>query len=147
MAYVAIKPCRFAGQSFRIGESVPAELIQPGAAKNLVKMGIIAEEYGELVVASQDNTIEAKNAETTIVIHAEEGDMPLNPTQEGLQAIFDVLTDNVSAAEQTITGMTDEDALILLHIADSRKSVKELAETRAKELNAPQEGEESEGDL
>lgn len=147
MAYVAIKPCRFAGQSFRIGESVPAELIQPGAAKNLVKMGIIAEEYGELAVASQDNNIEAKNAETTIVIHAEEGDMPLNPTQEGLQAIFDVLTDNVSAAEQTINGMTDEDALILLHIADSRKSVKELAETRAKELNAPQEGEESEGDL
>lgn len=146
MAYVAIKPCRFAGQSFRIGESVPAEFIQPGAAKNLVKMGIIAEEVGEIFASSMNNTTIVKET-ITIVIHAEEGDMPLNPTQGGLQAIFDVLTDNVSAAEQTINGMTDEDALILLHIADSRKSVRELAETRAKELNAPQEGEESEGDL
>lgn len=43
MAYTALKPCRFAGQSFRIGESVPVEVIQPGAAKSLVKMGVIAE--------------------------------------------------------------------------------------------------------
>lgn len=147
MAYVATKPCKFAGQSFRIGEVVPAEVIQPGAAKNLVKMGIIAEQSGELIVSTIE-TAEAKEPTpyAKVVIHAEEGDMDLNLTPEGLQAIFDVLSSNVSAAEPIISEMTDGDALILLHISDSRKSVKELAETRAKELNAPQEGEESEGE-
>jgi hypothetical protein len=128
-------------------------VIQPGAAKNLIKMGIIAERNDELLTAELDTVAEEKIGEeirqpdVEIIIHAEEGDMPLNPTPEGLQAIFDVLTSKVSDAETIINGMTDEDALILLHISDSRKSVKELAETRAKALNAPQEGEESEGDI
>lgn len=149
MAFIAVKPCKFAGQRFRIGEIVPADVIQPGAAKNLIKMGIIAEEGGELIVS----TIETKEISTDsipdakVTIHAEEGDMDLLLTAEGLQSIFDVLTSNVSAAEPIINEMTDGDALILLHISDSRKSIKELAETRANAINAPQEGEESEGDV
>lgn len=148
MAYIATKPCRMAGQSFRIGETIPAEFIQPGAVRNLVKMGIIAEE-GENTITEPKITVTENAAvapEIKVVIHAKEGDLELNPSQEGLQAIFDVLTDNVTAAEATIKEMTDEDALILLHIADSRKSIKELAEARAKALSAPQEGEESEGE-
>lgn len=153
MAFIAAKPCKFAGQRFRIGEEIPADAIQPGAAKNLIKMGIIAERKPEGFTA-EINTIAAEEIEegtrlpdAEIIIHAEEGDMPLNPTPEGLQAIFDVLTSNVSGAEPIIKEMTDGDALILLHLSDSRKSIKELAETRAKALNAPQEGEESEGDV
>lgn len=147
MAFTAVKPCKFAGQRFRIGEEVPAGVIQPGAAKSLIKMGILAEREGEQMPETQD-TIENGIVEpdVPIIVHAEEGDMPLDPTPEGLQAIFDVLTSNVSGAEPIIKEMTDEDALILLHLSDSRKSIKELAETRAKALNAPQEGEESEGD-
>jgi hypothetical protein len=148
MAFIATKPCRFAGQSFKVGEIIPADVLQPGASKNLVKMGIIAEEGGNTLIESKITVTEevATRPEINVVIHGKEGDMNLKPTQEGLQAIFDVLTDNVSGAEQTINKITDDDALILLHIADSRKSIKELAETRAKALNAPQEGEESEGE-
>lgn len=137
MAYVALKPCRFAGQSFRIGESVPAEVIQPGAAKNLVKMGIIAEESAATMAAAPEET----QRKITVTIHAEEGDMPLEPTEEGLQALFDVITSNVAKAEPIIEGMKDGDALILLDLADNRKSVKELARTRAQEINAPEESE------
>lgn len=153
MAFIAVKPCKFAGQRFRIGEEIPADVIQPGAAKNLIKMGVIAERKDEYPTAEPDTITAVKIGEeirmpdVEIIIHAEEGDMPLNPTTEGLQVIFDVLTSNVSDAEPIIKEMTDGDALILLHLADSRKSIKELAETRAKALNAPQEGEESEGDV
>ena len=148
MAFTALKPCKFAGQRFRIGEEIPADVIQPGAAKNLIKMGIIGERKDEYPTAEPDTIEEGiRLPDVEIIIHAEEGDMPLNPTPEGLQAIFDVLTSNVSNAEPIINEMTDEDALILLHISDSRKSIKELAETKAKALNAPQEGEESEGDV
>ena len=140
MAYTAIKPCRFAGQTYRIGEEVPAEVIQPGAAKNLVKMGIIAESGGA-INAAPIKTVKLPARE--VVIRAKE--MDLTPTPKGLQAIFDVLTANVSEAETIIEKMTDNDALILLNISDSRKSVKELTEARAKALNT--EGKESEGDL
>jgi len=145
--YVAVKPCKFGGQRFLIGESIPADVIQPGAANNLLRMGIIA----EASEGPATGTIEATQEERTqpvieITIHAEEGDLDLTPTPEGLQAIFDVLSTNVSGAESIINGMTDEDALILLHISDSRKSIKELAENRAQAINTPQEDEESAGD-
>ena len=73
--------------------------------------------------------------------------MRLDLTPEGLQAVFDVLTKKVGEAEATINGMTDPDALILLNLADSRKTVKELTETRGKALSEALEGAESEGEL
>ena len=153
MAYVALKPCCFAGTRFKIGDIVPDEVIHPGAAKNLVKMNVIAAHGTDATPAERAPAhIESK---TKIVVRVEEGDMPLELTNDGLQAIFDVLGGNVSEAETIIEQMTDGDALILLHISDSRKTIKEAAETRAKALNEAdgkkdlsddQEGEESEGE-
>lgn len=133
MAYVALKPCSFAGQRFRIGETVPAEVIQPGAARNLVKMGLIADDGAATTMAAAAPEAPAKDT-VTITVHAKEGDMPLEPTTAGLQAIFDVLTANIADAEPTINEMTDGDALILLDFVDNRKSIKDIARTRAKEL-------------
>lgn len=133
MAYVALKPCSFAGQRFRIGETVPAEVIQPGAARNLVKMGLIADDGAATTMAAAAPAAPAKDT-VTITVHAKEGDMPLEPTTAGLQAIFDVLTANIADAEPTINEMTDGDALILLDFVDNRKSIKDIARTRAKEL-------------
>ena len=142
MAYVAIKPCRFGGQSFRIGDVVPSELLHKGAVKNLLKMGRIAAENGEI---ASEPVNESPNNPITVVIRAEEGDMPLELTAEGLQAVFDVLTSTATQAEPVIGSMTDGDALILLHLSDSRKTIKEAAEARAKALNAePAEEEEKE---
>lgn len=142
MAYLALKPCRFAGQSFKIGESVPAAVLQPGASKSLVKMGILAEDSDVKASAPAKPAIK-HDSKMKVVVHEKKGDMDLDLTQEGLQAIFDVLTSSVSAAEPIIDAMTDEDALILLHVSDSRKSIKELAETKAKALSGAQEAAES----
>lgn len=134
MLYVALKPCCFAGHRFRIGDNIPGEMIHPGNADNLVKMGVIAKQTGE----SNPETSPANNeaAAITVTIHAEEGDLPLELTKEGLQAVVDVLTSNVEDAEPVIAAMNDGDALILLHLTDTRKSVKNAAEARAKALNA-----------
>lgn len=142
MAYVAVKPCRFAGQSFRIGELVPVDSLQPGAAKNLVKMGVIAEGEPEAAKPTAEPELTDEIA-IRINIH----DMPLDVTVDGLQAIFDVLSSTASEAENIIQEMTDEDALILLNASDSRKSIKSLTEERAKALLKKPEGEESEGEL
>lgn len=144
MAYVALKPCRFAGQSFKIGEIVPVDALQPGAAKNLVRMGVIAESEE---AAAPKPTAEEPELVDEIAIRINIHDMPLDVTVDGLQAIFDVLTSTASEAENIIQEMTDEDALILLNASDSRKSIKSLTEERAKALLKKPEGEESEGEL
>ena len=71
-----------------------------------------------------------------VVIHAEGGDMSLNLTAKGLQDVVDVLTSTVDEAEPIVEAMTDGDALILLHAADSRKGIKAAAEDRAQALIA-----------
>lgn len=40
--YVALKPCKFAGQQFRIGETIDTSVILKEAAPRLIKMGVIA---------------------------------------------------------------------------------------------------------
>ena len=57
-------------------------------------------------------------------------DMVLKDAQESLQQVFDVLQGNVTTAETTINVMTDPDALILIDVCDSRKSVKAAVKER-----------------
>lgn len=124
MAYTALKPCKFAGQAFKIGEHIPDELVQPGAAKNLIKASVIARK-------------ESKTSDLiSLLIPVEEGDLQLELTPEGIQSVFDVLNSNVTNAVAIIKEMTDVDALILIDIQDTRKSVKEATEARGKELAA-----------
>lgn len=120
MEYVALKPCSLGGRKFRIGETVPEEVIQPGAEKNLIGMQIIAAKEGA------DST--AAPEAITIKI---DGDLELKIKGEGLQSVVDVLVGTADDAEATIKEMTDADALILLDYIDKRKTVKELAKERA----------------
>lgn len=134
MKLIALKPCSFGGNKFFIGDEIPAELVLNPQAQE--KRGVLA------IVA--DGSVEAPAAAhevdtMTVVIHAEEGDLPLDLTQAGLQAMVDVLSCKVEDAEPIIAAMTDGDALILLHLADSRKAIKNAAESRAQALNADPE--------
>lgn len=133
MAYVALKPCCFAGQNFKIGETVPDAIVHPGNANNLVKMGVIAEQN---TTPQEPAVVHVPMKTMPVVINTEKGDLDLNLTAEGLQAVVDVLTGTVEAAEPVIAAMTDGDALILLHEADDRKGVKTAAEARAQALDA-----------
>ena len=126
MTYVAQKPCRLAGQAFLIGDVIPDEVIHPGAAKNLLRMGIIStigEETPPAVTKVEKDPI-------SVYVHTEEGELDCHPTQESLQQVFDVLQGNVTTAETTINVMTDPDALILIDVCDSRKSVKAAVKER-----------------
>ena len=142
MKLIARKPCSFAGEKFFIGDQVPVEyVLDPQGQEKMGTLAIVKDDAG---APAPDESADAGNVVNTmsVVIHAEEGDLPLNLTAEGLQAVVDVLTDTVEGAEPIVEAMTDGDALILLHSADSRKSIKAAAEARAKALNA----EESEGE-
>jgi len=129
MTYVALKPCSFAGQNFRIGEVIQGDLIRPGHAKNLVEMKKIAPTNGDA------EKIVIPAPAFSIAVNVEEGEMRLEPTEEGIQAIFSVLTGKTAEAEEIVKTMTDADALILLHMSDGRKTIKTAAENRAKEIS------------
>lgn len=137
MTYVAQKPCRLAGQAFLIGDTIPDEVIHPGAIKNLLKMGIVSitgEDAEPAVTKVEKNPI-------TLYVHTEEGELDCHPTQESLQQIFDVLQGNVTNAETIINEMTDPDALILIDVCDSRKSVKAAVKERGLQLTTEEVGE------
>ena len=70
----------------------------------------------------------------TVYVHTEEGELDCHVTQESLQQIFDVLQGTVTTAENTIKEMTDSDALILIDVCDSRKSVKAAVKERGLQL-------------
>ena len=122
MKLIAKKPCGFGGKKFYIGDEIPAEYVLNPKTQ---------EKLGNLVIVND----EAPGEVMEVFIHAAEGDMPLNLTKEGLQAVVDVITSKASEAKPIIEQMTDGDALILLHIADNRKEIKTAAENRAKAMS------------
>lgn len=144
MAYFAQKPTSFGGEKFKIGGQIPDTLLLPSAISNLLRMGVITSVAGE-EGASSDNIPEAEvihQEETVykelvpITVPAEEGELLLELTLSGLQSVFDILIGSVEAGEKIISEMVDKDALILLHITDSRKTIKKAAEERGKALAA-----------
>lgn len=134
MTYIALKPCSFAGQRFRIGAEIPEILLLPEAINGLVKMGVIAAGDGAQPVAGAQSP-----AKVEINVEVEEGTLALNISAEVLQDIFTAMCGVVDEAEKVIDEMTDVDALVLLNLADQRKSIKTAAETRAKALSEAQE--------
>lgn len=144
MKLIAKKPCSFGGHNFYIGDEIPNEYVMnPQNQEKLGVLAVVADDADGIPAA--EVAVAGKAVDTmTVNVHAEEGDLPLDLTKAGLQAVVDVLTGTVEDAEAIIAAMADGDALILLHLADSRKSVKKAAEARAKALNANPE--ESAGD-
>lgn len=131
MKLIAKKPCSFGGKKFFIGDEIPGNLVI--SPKEQEKMGVLAM-VGEVSAAPLAAGI-APQVGVQILVPVEEGDLTLNPTNEGLQAIFNVLMGNADDAKPIIEEMTDGDALILLHMCDTRKAVKAAAEARGKALS------------
>ena len=133
MAYTALKPCRFAGRDYLVGESVPDEVIRPGAEKDLVKMNVLAPQPDTIVADETDET-DGPFCASIAVVNSNGDTVYLPVTESDLQAIFDVLTGTASLADPIIATMDNEYALYLLSLSDNRKSIKQAAKDRAREL-------------
>lgn len=144
---IAKKPCSFGGQQFFIGDEIPASYVLD--PKTQEAMGVIVIVGGDAESGSGTDVcgtqpIVISDPTLTICVNVDGSDMELEPTDRGLQDIFNVLIGHANEAEAIINGMDDEDALILLHMSDSRKTVKAAAEARAKELANPEDSEPEE---
>ena len=133
---IALKPCSFGGKKFYIGDEIPAEYVASPTAQE--KLGVLTIVNIEADVVEIDETIVIPETKLSIIVQHDDKEMTLEPTDRGVQDVFTVLIGKATEAEGIIHKMDDADALILLHLADSRKTVKELAELRAKELAGEQ---------
>lgn len=137
MKLIARKPCSFGGKKFYIGDEIPTELVlNPQGHAKLGTLTVVADDAATGEVTGTVPTA------LSLVINTKEGVLPITLSAEGLQDVVDALTSNADTAGAIIKQMEDRDALALLYYADSRKSIKEAAEARARAVDA----EESEGE-
>lgn len=141
MKLIAKKPCSFGGERFYIGDEIPLELVKDPKTQ---------EKYGNLVVVEGDaltpaptvSPIVISDPVLTICVSVDGEAMELEPTDDGLQDIFNALIGDADTAIDIAKKMNDNDALILLHLAERRTTVKKAAKARAQELNPVKEDEE-----
>ncbi len=157
MRLIAKKPCSFGGKKFFIGEEVPAHLVaNPELQEKLGVLAIGKNEVGEVPAAmagtfTQEQVDEmvavavAELKETeggaydgivTISVNSEvDGEMLAVPaTAEEIQQVFSIMQLNAEDGAKAISTVDRENVLILLHAADSRKTVKDAARKQADNL-------------
>ena len=149
---IAKKPCSFGGERFFIGDEIPVDLVHDPKTQ---------EQYGTLVILEGDAVTPAptiapvvvSDPVLTICVSVDGEAMELEPTDDGLQDIFNALIGDADTAIDIAKKMTDNDALILLHLAERRTTVKKAAKARAQDLDEeasnpaePENPEESAGD-
>ena len=130
MELIAKIPCSFGGKKFFIGDTIPEEMVLDPKAQE--KRGVLVRVDAQGQPQSDPQHVGDKNI--PILVQVDEGELSLEITQEGMQAIFSVLTGKADVAEPVIGQMTDGDALMLLHMAESRKAVRAAVEARAKAI-------------
>ena len=126
MKLIAQKPCSFGGRKFYIDDEIPVEYVLDPK---------LQQKQGVLKIVPDSKIEEIKDAPITLYIRAEEGDVEVQLSSDGLQAVFDVLSANVENGTAIIEQMTDKQALLMLNVTDSRKGIKDAAEARAKALS------------
>lgn len=133
MKLIAKKPCSFGGERFYIGDEIPVELVQNPATQE--KYGILTIVEGDAVTpAPTVNATVVSDPVLTISVIVNGEPMDLEPTDDGLQDIFNVLIADAELAIASVNKMTDNDALILLHLSERRTTVKKAAKARAEKL-------------
>lgn len=147
MKLFANKPCSFGGQKFKIGAEIPAKLVANPKAQE--KMGVLSISDDE-AISLDECTAKVGIVKFAVPVHAEEGDLILEVSNEELTVFTDILQIGVSKTEdkqkisEMIQNIESVDLLIMLDALDGRKHVKEEAQARASVITEAQaKGEEN----
>lgn len=150
MELIAQKPCSFGGRNFFVGEIIPEGMVlDPKAQEKMGVLVIASADGAEPVYGLEEIVTQVANVKFEIKIHAKEGDLSVQVTNEELSVFTDILQTGTGKAEdkqklsEMIHKVGSEDLLILIDALDGRKYVKELALEKAQQLTEePAEEEE-----
>lgn len=136
MAYIAQKPCSFAGKSFRIGDTIPDGLILPEAINRLKKDGKIAES-GEGFLLPSSASLEGTKLPVQVI--AKEMVIELYDTElVAAVEIAQMETDDILAMLQRVNS---EEQLILIAALTKSDEIYAAARDRAEALEEEKEQE------
>ena len=131
MNYVALKPVKFCGRQYKVGEIVPEGVVDERRSLFLKKSGHIAE------VANGANTENLSVNSNTLSIPLLQSKHEVVMNSQQLLQFFATIQKTMDEAKIEIATMTEEDTpvLQLLHEIDSRKGIKAAVETRLADLS------------
>ena len=133
MNYVALKPVKFGGRQYKVGEIVPEGVVDERRSLFLKKSGHIA----EVVSANEAYTEDLSVNPNTLSIPLLQSKHELAVNTQQLLQFFATIQKTMDEAKIEIATMTEEDTpvLQLLHEIDSRKGIKAAVETRLADLS------------
>lgn len=133
MNYVALKPVKFCGRQYKVGEIVPEGVVDERRSLFLKKSGHIAEAAS--VNGANTENLSVNPNTLSIPLLQSKHELVMNAQQ--LSQFFATIQKTIDEAKIEIATMTEEDVpvLELLHEIDSRKGIKEAVETRLADLS------------
>ena len=133
MNYVALKPVKFCGRQYKVGEIVPEGVVDERRSLFLKKSGHIA----EAASVNGANTENLRVNPNTLSIPLLQSKHELVMNAQKLSQFFATIQKTMDEAKIEIATMTEEDVpvLELLHEIDSRKGIKAAVETRLADLS------------
>lgn len=155
MKLVAKRPCCFGGRKFYIGDEVPRDLVlDPASQEKLGVLSVLKDREGPAGTFTRgqvdgmiDEAVtglamtdafaggEIIPAEPCVDIMIREDPAgAVHAAPEEIRQVFAIMQANADEGARMIAEVTDENILILLHVADSRKTIKNAARERAERL-------------
>lgn len=133
MNYVALKPVKFCGRQYKVGEIVPEGIVDERRSLFLKKSGHIAEAAS--VNGANTENLSVNPNTLSIPLLQSKHELVMNAQQ--LSQFFATIQKTMDEAKIEIATMTEEDVpvLELLHEIDSRKGIKAAVETRLADLS------------
>ena len=133
MNYVALKPVKFCGRQYKVGEIVPEGVVDERRSLLLKKSGHIAEAAS--VNGANTENLSVNPNTLSIPLLQSKHELVMNAQQ--LSQFFATIQKTMDEAKIEIATMTEEDVpvLELLHEIDSRKGIKAAVETRLADLS------------
>lgn len=159
MELIAKKPCSFGGSNFFIGDRIPTDLIADPTTQEKLGVIAIANSDGEGVPAITAGTFTQEQVDNMIanavaelkddggafdgtiqisVVGKSDGEneqiTAIPATPEEIQQVFSIMQMNADDGSKAVSEVESENVLILLHAADSRKTIKDAAKKQADNL-------------
>lgn len=146
MQYLCERQLTAGGKTYNPGNIIPDGVILPERSSKLIKNGYISKIDGGTAVAELKKT--EPNAWQDIIQISVKRDsdgeneqitaIPARP--EEIQQVFSIMQLNAEEGAKSIAGVKSENVLILLHAADSRKTIKNAAKEQADKLFSNESG-------
>lgn len=132
MGFVCKKSLTLSGSEYHPGDVIPDGIILDSRVRALKTSGHIV----EMSVQTEPESTGMEEAKITIPIIGEDGEvLNVELTEGEVQHVFCIMQMNVENATEEIQKIQGEDELIVIHAADSRKSVQKAAKEQASSLS------------